>query len=476
MQTSTLTIALSTSLITACSPGQTLKLGAAYISHGVCTAAFVSQVDPDRAYREGVGRTGPIPWLEPGVRYEIDAARRQVRTTFLGGYAQTSAYHEGEGCQNRPVGDDERARFEREGRVASAPSAASTALPLDVMIARDLPLRRAVDAFFAPTPSGDGERTNAVVVMQDGRVIAERYGLGYGPDTLLPGYSDTKSVVSALIGVLVRQGKLRVEDRAPIAAWSGPKDPRRAITIDDLLRMKSGLEWDEDLAGTADDGARIWFLEPDQAALPISRPLAHEPGSAWQYSSGNTAVLSRVLRDATGGTKEGFLAFARRELFEPLGLERVELELDRTGTPSGGSGMAATARDWARFGALYAQDGVIGSERILPEGWVDYSASPTPNAWVGYGAGFWTNRGDSFGARRRRGWGISPRSFFASGHMGQIVLIVPEQHLVIARFGWSHGRYGGFEELFPRLAALTNAVRALAEQTERADLARLQTP
>ncbi len=131
------------------------------------------------------------------------------------------------------------------------------------------------------------------------------------------------------------------------------------------------------------------------------------------------------------------MRFARQELFAPLGMRNVTIEFDASGNPEGSSQMLASARDWARFGMLYLSDGVVGGKRILPEGWVKYSASPTPNAWVGYGAGFWTNLGDSFGAsyRTEQGW---PRdAFLAQGTMGQYVIIVPSERLVIVRLGRS---------------------------------------
>ena len=131
------------------------------------------------------------------------------------------------------------------------------------------------------------------------------------------------------------------------------------------------------------------------------------------------------------------MRFARQELFEPLGMRRVTLEFDAAGTPEGSSQMLMPARDWARFGQLYLNDGIAGGKRILPEGWVKYSASPTPNAWVGMGAGFWTNLGDSFGARYRIEHGWPRDAFFAKGTLGQYVIIIPSERLVIVRLGRS---------------------------------------
>ena len=173
------------------------------------------------------------------------------------------------------------------------------------------------------------------------------------------------------------------------------------------------------------------------AAFAESTPLATTPGTAWNYSDGNSIILSHLIRNATGGHPADVLRFARSELFEPLGMHSVTLEFDGAGTPEGSSQMLASARDWARFGLLYLNDGVVGGRRILPEGWVNYSASSTPSGWVGIGAGFWTNRGDSFGANYRAERGMPRDAFFAKGTIGQYVIIVPSERLVIVRLGRS---------------------------------------
>jgi CubicO group peptidase (beta-lactamase class C family) len=171
------------------------------------------------------------------------------------------------------------------------------------------------------------------------------------------------------------------------------------------------------------------------AAFAEAADLATPPGSAWNYHDGNYLILSHLIRNAVGGTPADVLRFARTELFGPLGMRHVAMQFDGAGTPEGSSEMLASARDWARFGLLYLNDGVIGGSRILPEGWVDYSARPTANARVGMGAGFWTNRGDSFGAAYRIEHGWPRDAYFAKGTIGQYVIVIPSEHLVIARFG-----------------------------------------
>jgi CubicO group peptidase (beta-lactamase class C family) len=309
----------------------------------------------------------------------------------------------------------------------------------------DPDLRHALDRAFAEPDQPPFRRTKAVVVVKDGRVVAERYAPGYGIDTPVLGYSATKSVTSALIGVLVRQSRLAVNEPAPVAAWQNPDDPHHLITIDHLLRHTSGLKMgsslNASLASVFDPVNRMKFVERDMAGFAERASLAATPGTAWNYHDGNTIILSRLIRDAAGGRAADVLQFARRELFDPLGMRHVTLEFDATGTPEGSSQMLASARDWARFGLLYLNDGIVGGRRILPEGWVGYSASLTPNAWVGIGAGFWTNQGDSKGSRFRTGLGMPHDAFYASGTLGQYVIIVPSQRLVVARFGISGNRY-----------------------------------
>ena len=300
-------------------------------------------------------------------------------------------------------------------------------------------LAAALDRAFAEPVAPPFKRTKAVVVVKDGRIIAERYADGVGIDTPLLGFSATKSVMSALTGILVHQGKLTLDKPAPVAAWQKSDDPRHAITVDQLLRHTAGLDLGSSLsaslAAALEPVNRMKFMENDMAAFAEAADLATPPGSAWNYHDGNYLILSHLIRNAAGGTPQEVLRFAREELFGPLGMRHVVMQFDGAGTPEGSSEMLASARDWARFGLLYLNDGVVGGRRILPEGWVDYSAQPTPNAFVGYGAGFWTNRGDSFGAdyRIEHGW---PRdAFFAKGTIGQYVIVIPSEHLVIARFG-----------------------------------------
>lgn len=445
-------------------PDRRVRVATGSISHLLCSGVFVSGVPADQVYREIFM---PIPGMElvdRVVRREVDVARREVRAALLGFFESRSVYRDGLGCLvvHDPLPTNPTPSERVGALVHDAPALLPEIAGPEVVEPRDERLRAALERAFVEPREPPYRQTRAVVVVHEGRVIAERYAPGYGVDTPVPGNSDTKSVISALIGILVRERRLSVDQAAPVRAWQGAADPRRAITIDHLLRMTSGLAWREPLTGVdpANSSDRMIFLERDMAAFVERVPLETTPGITWTYNSGNTMILSRVIRDAVGGRTEDVLRFAHRELFGPLGMRRVTLEFDATGTPVGARAMLAPPRDWARFGVLYVNDGVIGGRRILPEGWVRYSASPTPVASFGYGAGFWTNLGSSAGAERRRGWGMPPDSFFASGWIGQLVVIVPSARLVVARFGASHGPRGDIDGVSRLVGEVTSALSA----------------
>jgi len=230
---------------------------------------------------------------------------------------------------------------------------------------------------------------------------------------------------------------------APVAAWADAADPRRAITPDHLLRMTSGLDIGQSLTSGPlsmfDPSGQMLFVEPDMAAFAERAPVNAAPGEKWNYTDANTLLLSRIVRDQAGGDAASVHAFMHRELFDRLGMEHVTMELDASGTPIGSSHMLASARDWARLGMLYLNDGLVGGVRVLPQGWVDYSATQTRGSEMfGYGAGFWTHRGQGAAANWRVSNGMPADSFMALGNFGQYVVIVPSKRLVIVRLGSSH--------------------------------------
>lgn len=407
-----------------------------FVANLLCTGAFVTGADPDRLFTETTDALPGVNLITWAIGYNVDRSRKQVTATVFGGVESRAVYRDGLGCT---LAHGEQPAESSLPKAPPAPALLPEIAGAAVVEPENPALKRALDDAFAEPAQPPFRNTKAVVVVKDGRVIAERYADGYSKDAPILGFSMAKSVISALTGILVRQGKLSVRDPAPIAAWRNPDDPRRAITVDHLLKHTSGLAMGSSLSSSLMSAFapvnRMKFSERDMAAYAATASLEAAPGTYWNYHDGNTVLLSRIIRDAVGTRAADVMQFARRELFDPLGMRSVVMEFDATGTPEGSSQMLATARDWARFGLLYLNDGVIAGRRILPDGWVDYSANPVPEAWPGLGAGFWTNRGDSKGAHYRTSLGMPQDSFHASGTFGQYMIVVPSQRLVVVRLG-----------------------------------------
>lgn len=425
--------------------GPLLRSATGSVSGSLCAAAFVSGLDPQRVYREDQLPEHGMSKVAWALRYTVDPMHGQVRSTILGAFEARAVFREGFGCHLALDGAPAGVDWSVAG-AATGEAAAAHALPLVEAI--DPRLSPALDAAFAEVDARALRQTKAVVVLHDGKLIAERYARGYGADTPIWGHSLDKSVTSALIGILVREGKLELEQPAPVAAWQTPGDPRRAISVDQLLRMVSGLPFDE-----TDDAlslaTRLFMLEPDSAAFAARQPLVAAPGRQWGYSNLGYALLSGMIREAAGGDPGKTLAFMQRELFRPVGMLHATQEFDAAGTPLGAGFMYASARDWARFGQLYLNDGMADGHRVLPAGWARYSAARTLD--TGYGAGFWTNlKTDGQIPHWDIEWGLRglpADTFFARGYRGQYIVIVPSARLVVVRLGMSHDTGTGIAEL-----------------------------
>jgi len=294
-------------------------------------------------------------------------------------------------------------------------------------------------AFALPEPE-DLERTHSVVIVQHGAVVAERHAHDATPDSAFLSWSMAKSITQALVGILVREGRIDVRAPMPVAEWA-EGDPRRAITIDQMLRMVDGLRFREaeHLGGGS---VRYWPAEesdvipmlfgegkPDVAGFASTLPKVAEPEAQWNYNSGGSNLLARLVGDVVSeGARDpakreaAMRDFMRRELFEPLGMRTADPRFDEAGNFVGSSHCYASARDFARFGYLYLRDGVWDGRRILPEGWVDYTRTPSPQSEGLYGAHFWTVPG-SLGL------------FCCHGMGGQRVLLSPKLDLVVVRMG-----------------------------------------
>jgi CubicO group peptidase (beta-lactamase class C family) len=412
-------------------PDRAIRVATAVVAHNVCSKTFVSGLDPQTTFSETVERDG-LRRLRMVLRWQIDRTARTIDVSAAGLLGSRAVFHDGLGCVLQHGSSEPYVlKSDIEAlKIPKAPPLLPEIVGPAVVELADPALKAALDHAFEEPATPPLRRTKAVVVVHDGKVIAERYASGIGIDTPLLGFSMTKSVVNALIGILTQQGLVTPSMPAPIPEWRGADDPRREIEVEHLMRMTTGLDLDETNSGF--DRSSRMFLQDDTAAYAIDAGMIAPLGKRWHYSSPTTQILARIVRDAVGGPEQT-LAFAWRELFNPLGMRNVTLEFDGAGTLQGSTYMLASARDWAKFGLLYVNDGIVGGKRILHEDWVDFCAAATLD--TDYAAGFWTNRSEHPNARGRVRLGMPRDAFFASGDLGQRIVIMPSQHLVVVRLG-----------------------------------------
>ncbi len=441
-------LAITAAIVTR--PDILIQTASGSTSHIVCSKAFITGLAPEEAYAQNM-RTEPgmglIAWA---LHNDVDRTAKRVTTTVFGAFKSSAKFHDGYGCRLEFAGD---VPLDTPPQPANdVPASLPEIAGPDIVTPADPALTRALDKAFAPRPNGPPRWPHAIVVVHGGQVIAERYAPGIGVDTPLLSHSMAKSVINALVGILAGQQKLKVEDAVPAPGWQGN------VTVDQLLRMDSGLPLDEGMGpGLAQ---RMWFTAQDNAAFAEHTPLATPPGTQWAYGNLGYAVLSRIVRDAAGGSPVKVAKFADRELFAPLGIRTATLEFDGAGSPMGGNSFFASARDWARFGLLYLNDGMAGERRILPEGWVAYSRRQTLDA--GYGAGFWLNTVDTVFQPWGNHWGMKgvPKdAFFARGYLGQFVVVIPSENLVVVRMGVDTRPGGGIEDMAELIHEVVAALR-----------------
>jgi CubicO group peptidase (beta-lactamase class C family) len=413
--------------------------GTGYCAKIMCSAVFVTGLDPERVEREELR---PY-WY---VQTKVDHSAGTVTARLFGMAPRTAVYREGLGCTlANGVGVDELRAQTPE--LDPRPRVAHQAWPIGDVVAQEVPagvdvglLAEAVEYAFAEPDLERPLLTRALVVVYRDQLIAERYGEGITADMPLAGWSMTKSVNATLIGILVGQGALDIHAPAPVPDWQA--DDRAGITVDQLLRMSSGLEFQE-VYGPLSDATAMLFERHSSAHIAMARPLAATPDTVWSYSSGTSNLLAWIVRETVEREegRQGYASFPRRVLFDPIGMTSAVMEPDPSGTFVASSFMLATARDWARFGLLHLHDGVWQGQRILPEGWVAYVSTATAAAPIGeYGAQWWTNDGAPGNASERRFPSAPTDAFQASGYQGQAVIVIPSRDVVIVRLGMSHDR------------------------------------
>ena len=301
-------------------------------------------------------------------------------------------------------------------------------------------LARAVDALFTDEAA---EETRAVLVLHRGEIVAERYGEGYGPQTRFAGWSMAKSITGVMIGLLVSDGRLRLDETAPIPRWQRSGDPRGEITLRQLLQMRSGLRHTEGGEPIhASDEVRMLFLDgrDDMATWAEAQPLEAEPGKKFEYSSATTIILADIAARALTDSRDpatrriAVSEYLRTRLFEPVGMKSMVPEFDAAGTLIGSSLIHGTARDWAKFGEFMRNGGSVKGAQVVPRGWIEFMTHTSPRN-PGYGAQIWLNRPQTDGRNRLLPDSAPKSAFAAIGHLGQYVVASPAQKLTIVRLG-----------------------------------------
>jgi CubicO group peptidase (beta-lactamase class C family) len=396
-----------------------LLTGTGYAAHNACAVSMVAgRDDPDT----DLPPNPLVPYLTGYVNEAGRSATSQVLLTLA---TQKAWFTKGFGCTVATERPSLTAATKVEGDLNPFSAAARPEMPPQVA--------EAVARAFGDDLTNSGKETlgtRAVVVVRDGQLVGERYAPGFSVGTPQLGWSMSKSVANLLVGRYALDGRVAIDESGLREDWT---DERRTITVDQLMRMTSGLTWDETYAlGTPI--TQMLYAEADMAGYAAGQRLAHPPGSYQQYSSGSTNILCKVLSDLTDVADSDF---PRRDLFAPLGLASATWEVDAAGTPVCSSYLWATPREWAAIGQFALQDGEWAGDRLLPQGWMAQSTTPTTVAaseMEGYAAGWWVNQkadGSVVNAA------LPADAYWAQGHDGQRLYVVPSERLVVVRLGFT---------------------------------------
>ena len=435
----------------------------------LCSAVFVSGRELDEACRNSAFLPRERPGQPPLIEIGLDRKARELSLTLRGGPVRTARHLGDQGCLVLPAGKDPL--FRPIPVESSLPPADSLAWPMgDADPPGPSPSRldrgrvgEIVDLVF----SNPDDLTAACVILHCGRIVGERYAAGIDRDTQLESWSMGKSITAALIGILIGDGHFSLDDPAPIPEWQAADDPRARIRVMDLLQMSSGLRFSltddpaEWLRSGYPDHLLVYTGTVDAFRFSITRPPEFPPQTLGRYRNCDPLALGYLIREAARSRGEAYLSFPQRALFDRIGIRRQVLETDPYGNFLLTGFDYGTARNWARLGLLFLQDGVWNGERILPEGFVDFVRTPAP-AWQEpqYGGQFWVNGTGE--------WNLPSDAYWMSGNGGQHTFIVPSHDLVMLRLGHRRGSASYRENLLAAQGKLIAEVERSGNRSDRA--------
>jgi CubicO group peptidase (beta-lactamase class C family) len=446
-----------------------IELALADYAKLLCSAVFISHRDLGEAKRN----SGPLVTENFGSSYSVlseadrisntkvivDGKRKLVRVSLRELGPRTARLYGDQGCVILPKGVD-KAFFTPAKVHSQLPNHRTESWPMgDALPKQPLPaeidsatLNAAVDLAFSDPEA----QTVAFLVVYKGQIAAERYSLGANQNTLLDGASMGKSLLAALVGILIKEGEFGLYDPAPVPEWHGPGDPRSAIRIADLLRMSGGLHFtaprDPDFSlDVYPDHDYVYNGTVNIFEFSYARPLQFPPNTEGRYRNCDPLTLGYIVQQTVKKRGEDYFSFPQRALFDRIGIRRMVLETDLYGNIFLTGNNFGSARDWARLGLLYLWDGTWQGQRILPERFVDFVRTPAP-AWKQpvYGGLFWLNRTGQ--------WNLPKDAYYMSGEGGK-VFIVPSLDLLVVRMGHEGGQEHGMKVLNVALKELSAAIR-----------------
>ncbi len=426
-------------------------IAAHHISSGLWVVGRKHVRTPEEVIAEDLAPFTFFGW-QPDFQYEIDEARQLVTVTAPGAPPRSARYTGDQGSSILPRGEKD-VFFTPVKIPSSLPDAASLAWPMgDRDAASPVPAGVDVEAVSAALDWAMDQKeqnTRAFVVAYDGKIIGERYAPGWTADTPQISWSQGKSITATLIGILIQQGELELDQPAPLEEWQG--DERKKIRIRDLLQMSSGLDFANlGFKGEAltreNEHMRVYFDAIDVLEHSVSQPAAVPPGTRYAYLNSDPLSLVKIIRNTVESRGEDYLSFPQRALFDRIGIRSAVLETDAWGNFILSGYDYLSARDWVRFGLLYLADGVWEGERILPEGWTDFVATAAPaDEKKNYGGMFWVNQAPTMER-------VPKDTYWSAGFMGQVTMVIPSRKLVVVRMGPSPGdNYPYLDETIHRI-------------------------